>query len=116
MDELDEVRALCLALPGTTEARKAGDRPVWQVGGRTYCYFMDDHHGDGRLALWVKSTHEAQGDAVAAEPHRFFVPPYAGSQGWLGLRLDVEPDWDEVGEVLAEAWRLQAPKRLLAGR
>ena len=116
MDELEEVRALCTALPGTTEARKAGDRPVFQVGGRTYCYFMDDHHGDGRLALWVKSTHEAQAEAVAAEPHRFFVPPYAGPQGWLGLRLDVEPDWDEVGEVLAEAWRLQAPKRLLADR
>ena len=116
MDELEEVRALCLALLGSTEARKAGDHPVWQVGGRTYCYFMDDFHGDGRLALWVKSTHEAQAEAVAAEPHRFFCPPYAGSQGWLGLRLDVDPDWDEVAEVLAEAWRLQSPKRLLAGR
>ena len=114
MDELEEVRALCAALPGSVETVKLGDRPVWQVVGRTYCYFMDDHHGDGRLALWVKSTHEAQADAVAAEPHRCFVPPYAGSQGWLGLRLDVDPDWDEVAGVLAEAWRLQAPKRLLA--
>ena len=114
VDALARVQALCGALPETTEVEKAGGRPCFQVRGKTFAYFMDDHHGDGRLALWVKSTFEAQAEAVAAEPHRFFVPPYAGPQGWLGLRLDVEPDWDEVGEVLREAWRLQAPRRLLA--
>ena len=111
-DGLDRVRALALALPEATETEKAGGRPCFQVRGKTFAYYMDDHHGSGVLALWVKSTFEAQAEAVEAEPERVFVPPYAGPQGWLGLRLDVECDWDEVREVLAEAWRLQAPARL----
>ncbi len=90
MRELDRARELCLALPGTAEVAKAGGRPCFQVCGRS-AYSMDDHHGDGRLALWVTSTHEAQAEAVAAEPARSFVPPYAGPQGWLGLRPDVDP-------------------------
>ena len=114
MDPLQHVRAAVARLPETTEVEKAGGRPCFQVRGRTFAYYMDDHHGDGRLALWVKSTHEAQAEAVTAEPERFFVPPYAGPQGWLGLRLDVDPDGPEVEGVLREAWRLQAPKRLAA--
>ena len=109
-EALERVRALALALPEATETEKAGGRPCFQVRGKTFAYYMD--HGSGILALWVKSTFEAQAEAVEAEPGRFFVPPYAGPQGWLGLRLDVDCDWDEVGEVLAEAWRLQAPARL----
>ncbi|MCW2605374.1 MAG: hypothetical protein JWO60_67 [Frankiales bacterium] len=111
MDALGQVRALCLALPETAEAVGHG-RPVFQVRGKTFVHVMDDHHGDGRLALWVKSTHEAQAEAVEAEPDRFFVPPYVGPSGWLGLRLDVDVDWEEVDGVLRAAWRLQAPKRL----
>ncbi len=113
MSPLDRVRALVAALPETSET-VGHTRPVFQVRGRTFVHYMDDHHGDGRLALWVKSTREDQADAVAAEPERFFVPPYVGPAGWLGLRLDVEPDWDEVAQVLREGWRLQAPKRLAA--
>ena len=113
MDPLERVRRLCLALPETAETTGHG-RPVFQVRGKTFAHHMDDHHGDGRVALWVKSTHEAQADAVEAEPERFFVPPYVGPAGWLGLRLDVDPDWEEVEGVLREAWRLQAPTRLQA--
>ena len=54
---------------------------------------------------------------VAAEPDRFFVPPYVGHRGWLGMRLDTEadgPDWEEVREVITDAFRHVAPKTLAA--
>ncbi len=83
--------------------------------GRRFAWFLDDHHGDGRLALNCKG---AQGEAsrLAEErPDRFFVPAYLGSRGWIGLWLDSpKPDWDEVEGLVVEAYRLVAPKRLVA--
>ncbi len=110
---LEPLRALCLALPEATE--KPDGRPVFQVRGKTFCMFMDDHHGDGRVAIWCKAPPGAQGVLVSADPERFFVPPYVGPSGWIGLRLDREPaDWDEVETVIRESYRMAAPKRLLA--
>jgi hypothetical protein len=51
---------------------------------------------------------------VAADPGRFFVPPYVGHRGWIGIRLDAAPDWDEVAAHVARSWRMTAPKRLSA--
>lgn len=111
--ELDRVRALCLALPESAE--KEGARPAFQVRGKTFVMYMDDHHGDGRLALWCKTPAGAQEALVAAAPVRFFVPPYVGPSGWVGLRLDCPPtDWDEVEQVIRQAYRAAAPKRLAA--
>ena len=113
-DALAHVRAICLALPEVTERPSHGS-PAWFVRDKkTLVMFLDDHHGDGRLALWVPAPPGAQADMVEEEPDRFFVPPYVGGRGWVGVRLDRDVDWDEVGGIVTDAFRLVAPKRLAA--
>jgi hypothetical protein len=109
---LQRVRAHALVLPGVTERLSHGS-PTFFVK-KSFVMFHDDHHGDGRLALWCAAPEAAQALMVGSEPERFFVPPYVGHRGWLGLRLDVDVDWDEVGAVITDAWRCVAPKKLLA--
>jgi hypothetical protein len=116
MDEeaLAHVRAICLALPEVTERLSHGS-PAWFVRGtKTLTMFLDDHHGDGRLAIWSPAPPGAQADMVDEEPERFFVPPYVGHRGWVGVRLDRDVDWEEVRGIVADAYRLVAPKRLVA--
>ena len=72
-----------------------------------------NHHGGGRPAGWLKSTRPDQARMVRADSERFFVPPYVGPSGWVGVWLDQRVDWDDVSEFLEEAYRLVAPKRLL---
>ena len=106
-EELPEVEQR----PGGEHGRHVG----YVIRKKTFAYFTDDHHGDGRLALSVKAPPGEQEALVGAEPERFFVPPYLGPRGWVGLYLDREPpDWDEVAELLTEAYRMTAPKRLAA--
>jgi hypothetical protein len=111
--ELQTVREICLALPEVSERLSHG-APTWFAGKKSMVMFLDDHHGDGRLALWVAAPPGAQHDMVEQEPDRFFVPPYVGPRGWLGLRLDVAPDWDELAQIAEDAYRCVAPKKLLA--
>jgi hypothetical protein len=101
---------VCLALPGT-ECRLSHGSPSYFVGGKMFVTFVDDHHGDGRLAVWLKSTLPDQKRLVAQDPERFFVPPYVGVKGWVGVRLDhPRADWIELA-ILAEAgWASNAPK------
>jgi hypothetical protein len=108
----NRLRKICLALPGAHE-KEGAHRPTFQVGTKTFAQYMDDHHGDGRLALWFKAGPGVQGELTTSEPQRFFVPPYAGPQGWVGLLLTVDLNWDEVEALVEEAYRLQAPRRLL---
>ena len=87
---------------------------TYLVGRRTFAYFTDDHHGDGRLALICKAGPGEQPALVAGDPERFFVPPYLGHRGWVGLWLDRPGvDWAEATELMVEAYGLTAPKRLL---
>lgn len=113
-DALDRVRTACLALPEVTERLSHGVPTFFVRGRKTFVMFHDDHHGDGRLALWCAAPPGVQGEVVAEDPERFFVPPYVGHRGWLGLRLDVGVDWDEVAGVVTEAYRQVAPKTLVA--
>lgn len=111
---LERVRRICLALPETTE-RPSHGAPTFFVRDRTtFVTYHDDHHGDGRLALWCAAPVGAQAELVAAEPERFFVPPYVGHRGWLGVRLDRDLDWAEVAEIVQDAYRQVAPRRLVA--
>lgn len=113
-EALTQVRRICLALPEVTERLSHGS-PAWFVRGKkTIAMFLDDHHGDGRLAIWCAAPAGVQGELVDQEPERFFVPPYVGHRGWLGVRLDVDVDWDEVAGILSDAYRTVAPKRLAA--
>ena len=111
---LDEVRRICGALPEATERLSHGS-PTWFVRGKkTFVMFLDDHHDDGRLAIWCAAPPGVQEQLVEQEPERFFRPPYVGHRGWLGVRVDGRPDWAEVAAVCVEACRTVAPRRLVA--
>jgi hypothetical protein len=113
MDPLERLRALCLALPETTERLSHGE-PTWFVRDRKVFVSYADHHHDDRLAFWCAAQPGVQEALVAGDPRRFFRPPYVGGRGWLGVYLDVDVDWDEVAELVADAYRVIAPKRLVA--
>lgn len=111
---LAEIRRICSDLPEVTERLSHGS-PTWFVRGKkTFVMFLDDHHGDGRLAVWCAAPPGTQALLVEQEPHRFFRPPYVGHRGWLGVQLDVEPDWDEMAQICVDAYRQVAPKTLVA--
>jgi hypothetical protein len=110
---LDEIRRICLDLPEVTE-RPSHGAPTWFVRGKTFVMFHDNHHGDGRLAIWCAAPPGVQEHLVEQEPERFFRPPYVGHRGWLGVRLDVDPDWEEMAAICADAYRQVAPKTLVA--
>jgi len=111
-DPLPRLRKIIGAWPETSERISHG-APTWWGGRRTFATLHDDHHGDGRLAVWIKATPEAQADLVDADPERFFVPPYMGPSGWVGVRLDQAPDWRMVESLLEEGYRMVAPKRAI---
>ncbi|MBO0855432.1 MAG: MmcQ/YjbR family DNA-binding protein [Nocardia sp.] len=112
-DPLERVRRLCLALPETTERLSHGE-PTWFIRGKkTFAMYADRHHDD-RLGFWCAAPAGAQQALVSAEPERFFRPPYVGHRGWLGVYLDVAVDWDEIGEIVTDAYRTIAPKTLVA--
>ena len=66
------------------------------------------------LALWTAAPVGAQATLIDTEPERFFRPPYVGHRGWIGVRLDVDVDWEEIGHIVEDAYRCVAPKKLIA--
>jgi predicted DNA-binding protein (MmcQ/YjbR family) len=104
---------ICLTLP---EAQASGDQHVrFHVRNKTFGYYLDDHHGDGRIALCCKVPTGDLDPLVALDPERYFVPPYLGSRGWIGVRLDVhDVEWDEIAKFVRVSYGLVAPKRLAA--
>jgi hypothetical protein len=110
---LAKVVRLCLALPETS--RSGAQHTKFSVRDRTFAYHLVDHHGDGRVAVWCKVPADENRLLVEAHPRRFFIPPYLGPKGWIGLDLEAEGiDWDEVRSLVTESYRLVAPKRLTA--
>jgi hypothetical protein len=111
---LARVRKSCLALPDVQERPSHGAPTFFYKGKKSFLMFHDDHHGDGRLAIWCAAPPGVQAELVDQEPDRFFVPPYVGHRGWVGLRLDVAPDWQELTQIAEDAYRCVAPRKLLA--
>lgn len=109
---LAAVRAACLGLPEASERPSHGGPAFFIRDKKCYVMFLDDHHGDGRLAIWCAAPTGAQADLVETEPDRFFVPPYVGHRGWLGVHL-VDIDQDELNAICLEAFRAVAPRRVL---
>jgi predicted DNA-binding protein (MmcQ/YjbR family) len=107
---IDRLRAICLALPEAVEKAAWGD-PTFRVRDKI---FAMEKRGDGRVSVWCKAPEGSQLVLVGADPKRFFVPPYVGHKGWIGMRLDHSPDWREVAEVVRRSYVLIAPKRLAA--
>jgi len=114
VESLARVRAICMAFPETIERLSHGAPTFFAGGKKTFVMFLDDHHGDGRLAIWCSAPPGVQALLVDEEPERFFVPPYVGPRGWVGVRLDVDVDWDEVAGIVEDGFREVATKPLLA--
>ena len=112
---LTRLRKLCLALPEAHEVEAWGE-PTFRVRNKLFAMYAaaGNHHGTGRHAVWVKAAKGNQAVMIADAPDRFFVPPYVGPSGWVGVYLDEGTDWAELKELLEDAWRLTAPKRLVA--
>src|SRR5881275_511826 len=110
---LERIRAICLGLPETTERLSHGAPTFFVRDKRAFLMVLTDHHGDGRFAIWCAAPEGMQSMLVDADPERFFVPPYVGHRGWLGMRLDRALDPDELAGIVEDAYVTVAPKRLL---
>jgi hypothetical protein len=110
---LERIRALCLALPEVSERLSHGQPTFFVREKRSFAMVLNDHHGDGRFAMWCAAEDGAQQMLVEADPERFFRPPYVGHRGWLGVRLDGELHWDELAGIVEDAYAEVAPSRLV---
>ena len=109
---LQRVRAIALGLP-EADAEAAGRHVAFRVPGKTFAWYLDDHHGDGMIALNVKADPGENERLTEADPGRYFKPSYLGSRGWVGVRLDTPRlDWNDVEARILESYRLIAPRRL----
>jgi hypothetical protein len=104
------LREICLALPNAVEIETWG-APTYRVGAKI---FVLENRGDGRISFWCKAPEGSQMVLIGADPGRFFIPPYLGHKGWVGVRLDTGPDWNEVAALVRRSYRLVAPRRLSA--
>ena len=104
------LRAICLALPEAAEKEAWGD-PTFRVRDKI---FAMEKRGDGRVSVWCRAPPGSQEVLVGADPKLFFVPLYVGHKGWVGMRLDCDPDWNEVAALVRRSYLLVAPKRLSA--
>ena len=106
---LSRLRPICLALP-EAEERETWGEPTFRVRDKIFCMHRTD---TGEPALWCKAPPGSQAILVGADPRRFFVPPYVGPKGWVGVRLDGKVDWREVALLVTRSYRMTAPKRLV---
>jgi hypothetical protein len=116
MDPVERLRRIALALPEATEKTSHGE--VSFFCRKQFVAVDDHHHGADRLAFWCAAPPGAQEALIATDPDRYFRPPYVGHRGWVGVRIDTvngaDPDWDEIAEIVRDAYRRIAPKGLAA--
>ncbi len=110
---LDRVRELCLSLPETSERLSHGQPSFFIREKKTFVMYLDNHHDDGRLALWLAAPEGMQQALVESAPGHYFRPPYVGHRGWLGVRLDRALQWEEIAGAIEDAYLTVAPKSLI---
>ena len=110
---LARIRELCLAPPETSERPSHGAPSFFVYGKRCFLMVLTNHHGDGRFAIWCAAPDGMQKLLTDADPEKFFVPPYVGHRGWLGVRLDIGLDWDELAGIVEDAYAEVAPAKLV---
>ena len=110
--QLSRLRAACLALPQASERLSHGGPAFFIRDKKCFVMFLDDHHEDGRLAIWCAAPEGVQAEMVETEPDRFFRPPYVGHRGWLGVQL-LTVTTDELTAIVTEAFRTVAPPTVL---
>jgi len=116
MSETERRQRLVNVCTGLPEVVAEGEGHIrFAVRGKTFAYYLEDHHGDGRIAVCCKAPPGDQEALVATDPERFYLPAYLARYGWISLRLDLPTlDWEEVSEFVVDSYRLVAPKRLAA--
>lgn len=112
---LARLRDIALALPRAMEKVSHGQPVFFIEKGKTFAWFLHDHHRSGITAVAVKTSGaEEQDMLIEADPGLYYKPPYLSPSGWIGLRLDGDAvDWDHVADRIATSWELAAPARLL---
>lgn len=111
-EDLSRVRKICALLPATSEKLSHGE-PTFFVDKKVFTMFARNHHHDGHIAVWVPVPTGAQQALIRTSPRKYFKPPYVGVRGWIGIELGEIGD-EELGLHILDAWRLIAPKNLLA--
>ncbi len=106
------VREVCLSFPEAEEFLSHGSAS-FRVRGKTFASYVINHHGDGRIALWLNAPAGAQELHTRAQPKYFFVPPYVGPRGWLGMMLNKGLSWKRVAVLVREAYEKVAPRPLI---
>jgi hypothetical protein len=97
------VQRLCLSFEGASE-RPSHGAPAFFAGKRAFVMYLDNHHGDGRRAIWCAAPEGMQGAMVDTDPEAYFIPPYVGHRGWLGVRLDRGLAWDDGAGAIEDAY------------
>jgi hypothetical protein len=110
---LAHLRKLCLELPEVEERPSHGAPAFFVRGKRPFVMVLQDHHGDGRFAIWCAAGEGVQQMLVDGNPEQYFVPPYVGHRGWLGVRLDRGLEWDEIAGIVEDAFAEIAPATLV---
>jgi predicted DNA-binding protein (MmcQ/YjbR family) len=109
---IKRLREVCLALPEAFEKEAWGECTFRVTGGSMFAMTDNNHHNSGHVAVWVKAPPMIQEILVNSDRGRFFVPPYMGPKGWVGVRLDGRVNWDEVAGILKDGYLMSAPKKL----
>jgi hypothetical protein len=110
---LARIREICLGLPETSERLSHGAPTFFVRAKRAFVMVLSNHHGDGHFAIWCVAPAGMQKLLVDSDQERFFVPPYVGHRGWLGVRLDRRLDWDELAAIVEDAYAEVAPPKLV---
>ena len=101
---LEKLRKIRETLPETTERPSHGAPGFFYRDKKWFLTLMDNHHGDGRFAIWCAAPPGNQEMLVDADPEKFFRPPYVGHRGWLGVMLHGTVDWDEIAGIVEDAY------------
>jgi predicted DNA-binding protein (MmcQ/YjbR family) len=111
----ERLTAICRSLPEVTYEAVGGEHIAFRIRKKIFAYYSFDHHGDGKIAFYSKSTLNEQRRLVREDSESFFVPAYLGSKGWVAIRLDLdEVDWETVTELARQAYQSIAPRKLAA--
>ncbi|MFN8371865.1 MAG: MmcQ/YjbR family DNA-binding protein [Anaerolineae bacterium] len=108
-DAIDKLRRICLALPEAVEDGNGVGTPSFKVKDKIFAMHHPMHE---RPSMWCKAPQGFQAMLLDHDPHTFFVPPYVGHHGWIGVWLDIELDWKHTAELIEQSYRMTAPKRL----
>lgn len=100
---IERVRKICMSLPDAEEKLAWGE-PTWRVKNRLFAMFSNNHHGDGNIAVLCNVPEGMQQDLVASDGEHFYVPPYVGPAGWVGVRVDKKLDWKAVAAIITQAY------------